>query len=70
MSVSIVSLLIKIAHLSPGHAQKSLAWALGDATDAFPNEDPGMGAIVLNNKVIVDGVDIVSARTAIETMCL
>ena len=49
--------LTMFAHLSPGLVRKLVACALGDATDVFPNEDSRMGAIGLNNKVIVERPD-------------
>ena len=61
-----VLILTMFAHLSPGRAPKSLAWALGDTLDDSPSEDPVVGAVVLDQRVVVDGVDIITAPTAAE----
>ena len=62
------------AHLSPGRAPKSLAWALGDATDVFPSEDLVVGAVIRTrdgeNRVTIDGVDVVGTANAADAVLL
>ena len=36
----------------------------------FPSEDPAVGAVVLNERVVVDGVDVVTAPTAADAIIL
>ena len=65
-----VLILTMFAHLSPGRAPKSLAWALGDTLDDSPSEDPVVGAVVLDQRVDGDGVDIITVPTAAEAIIM